>query len=122
VKRMTSADSKCVFREMTTYPFILATDRESVTGYAPRDGQCVELLHVLSAPDIGAGKPLQDWSLVLNNTIAITLVLWSIYRNILYLREHHDPVHDSADNTPYDLNTESMSWSQVDILSQLEIS
>jgi len=56
-------------------PFILGTDRESFTCDTPSDGKCVELLDVLSAPDIGAGEALQDWSLIVNDPGAIALVV-----------------------------------------------
>ena len=58
--------------EAVTYPFVLGPNRESLTGYAPSDRKCIELLNVLSTPDIGAGQALENRCLVVNDPGAVT--------------------------------------------------
>ena len=61
-------------------PFVAGADAEHVLGYAPGNGERVELLHVLSGPDVGALDGLQDLALVLDD------------------RDHHNPVCEAVRN------------------------
>jgi len=84
-------------------PLIFGTDGVFVFGYAPRNGQGVELLDELPAPNVGALEPLQDWFLILDD------------------RNHHNPIQEGPDDTSHDLDEESVSWRQMDVLRQFDI-
>ena len=68
-------------------PLVARADAEHLAGYAPGDGEGVELLYVLAGPDVGALDRLQDLALVLDD------------------RDHHDPIYevvsDGFDSTGY---------------------
>jgi len=46
---------------------VLGADGEGFARDTPCDGQCVELLDVLSRPDVGASQAYQNWGLVFDD-------------------------------------------------------
>ena len=84
-------------------PLIPRSNGEHLFGNRPSNGKSVELLNVLTGPDVGALDGQKNWSLILDNGY------------------HHKPIEDSTDHATSNLNKECTPWWQMRILSQLEI-
>jgi hypothetical protein len=84
-------------------PLVSASDAEHLTCNTPCDSQRVELLHILSGPDVCAFHTLEDGVLVLHNG------------------QHHDVVEQSTDDAADGLESESGDWRKLYVLRKLKI-
>ena len=82
---------------------ISTTNREHRARNGPRDRERVELLHILSRPNVGALDGLEDVELVLHDA------------------QHHNVVEQGADDAADGLEGEGGFGGKLDVLCQLEV-
>ena len=100
---------------------VSGADGEHILGHTPGNGQGIELLNILSTPDIRAVNSCQNWSLVIDDP-RDEEVSSAADRDLFYVRYHHNIVQNSANQAANNLDSEGVSRRQMDVLSKLQIS
>jgi hypothetical protein len=85
-------------------PLVLGTDGEHVLGDGPGNGQGIELLDILTRPDVGAFDGQKERRLIFDN------------------RQHDAVVQEGADDAANNLDDVCASRGQMDVLSELQVS